>query len=93
MLAPSRDYDVAAPFWRANPAVAAALAVAIVGAATIAGAWFFELVLKLRPCPLCLEQRVPYYIGIPLALDRRVRRMARRAARARHRRADRARRR
>ena len=68
MLAPSRDYDVAAPFWRANPAAAAALAVAIVGAATIAGAWFFELVLKLRPCPLCLEQRVPYYIGIPLAL-------------------------
>ena len=68
MLAPSRDYDVAAPFWRANPAVAAALAIAIVGAATIAGAWFFELVLKLRPCPLCLEQRVPYYIGIPLAL-------------------------
>ena len=68
MLAPSRDYDVAAPFWRANPAVAAALIIAIVGAATIAGAWFFELVLKLRPCPLCLEQRVPYYIGIPLAL-------------------------
>jgi Disulfide bond formation protein DsbB len=66
MLAPSRDYDVAAPFWRSNPAAAAALAVAIVGAATIAGAWFFELVLKLRPCPLCLEQRVPYYIGIPL---------------------------
>jgi disulfide bond formation protein DsbB len=68
MLAPSRDYDVAAPLWRANPAVAAALTVALVGAVTIAGAWFFELVLKLKPCPLCLEQRVPYYIGIPLAL-------------------------
>ena len=68
MLAPSRDAHVAAPFWRANPAVAAALIIAAVGAATIAGAWFFELVLKLRPCPLCLEQRVPYYIGIPLAL-------------------------
>src|SRR3954451_2670961 len=68
MLAPSRDYDVAAPVWRANPAVAAALPVALVGAVTIAGAWFFELVLKLKPCPLCLEQRVPYYIGIPLAL-------------------------
>jgi len=68
MLAPSRDTDVDAPFWRANPAAAAALLIAIVGAATIAGAWFFELVLKLRPCPLCLEQRVPYYIGIPLAL-------------------------
>src|SRR3954463_6176980 len=68
MLAPSRDYDVAAPLWRANPAVAAALTVALVGAGTIAGAWFFELVLKLKPCPLCLEQRVPYYIGILLAL-------------------------
>jgi disulfide bond formation protein DsbB len=68
MLAPSRDYDVAAPLWRANPAVAAALTVALVGAVTIAGAWFFELVLKLKPCPLCLEQRVPYYIGISLAL-------------------------
>jgi disulfide bond formation protein DsbB len=68
MLAPSRDHDVSAPFWRANPAVVAALVIAAVGAAAIAGAWFFELVLKLRPCPLCLEQRVPYYIGIPLAL-------------------------
>jgi len=68
MLAPSRDRQVGASFWHANPAVAAALTIAIVGAATIAGAWFFELVLKLRPCPLCLEQRVPYYIGIPLAL-------------------------
>jgi disulfide bond formation protein DsbB len=68
MLAPSRDYDVSAPFWRANPAVAAALIVAAVGAAAIGGAWFFEFVLKYQPCPLCLEQRVPYYIGIPLAL-------------------------
>jgi disulfide bond formation protein DsbB len=68
MLAPSRDYDVAAPLWRANPAVAAALIVAIIGAAAIGGAWFFEFVLKYQPCPLCLEQRVPYYIGIPLAL-------------------------
>jgi disulfide bond formation protein DsbB len=25
-------------------------------------------VLELKPCPLCLEQRVPYYIAIPLAL-------------------------
>ena len=68
MLAPSRDYGVGVPFWRANPAVATALVIAAVGAATITGAWFFELVLKLRPCPLCLEQRVPYYIGVPLAL-------------------------
>src|SRR3954463_10064856 len=70
MLAPSATQGSgrAPAFWRANPAAAAALIVALVGAATIAGAWFFELVLALKPCPLCLEQRVPYYIGIPLAL-------------------------
>ncbi len=56
------------PVWRTNPAAAAALLVALAGAATIAGAWFFELAMKLKPCPLCLEQRWPYYIGIPLAL-------------------------
>jgi len=68
MLAPSRDSQVRAPFWRANPAVTAALVVAIVGAVAIGGAWFFQFVLKYQPCPLCLEQRLPYYIGIPLAL-------------------------
>ena len=55
-------------FWRADPAAAAALIVARRRRATIAGAWFFELVIKLNPCPICLEQRWPYYIGIPLAL-------------------------
>src|ERR1044072_8773827 len=68
MLPPSRDHDVSAPFWRANTAVSAALIVPLVGAAAIGGAWFFEFVLHYQPCPLCLEQRVPYYIGIPLAL-------------------------
>jgi disulfide bond formation protein DsbB len=45
-----------------------ALAIAGAGAATILGAYFFQYVLKLPPCPLCLDQRVPYYIAIPLAL-------------------------
>ncbi len=31
---------------------------------TIAGAFFFEKVLFILPCPLCLEQRIPYYIAI-----------------------------
>jgi disulfide bond formation protein DsbB len=52
----------------ARPVAAAALAVAAMGAATIAGAWFFEYGLGLRPCPLCLEQRYPYYFAVPLAL-------------------------
>ena len=50
----------------ANPALTAALAVAIVAAATLAGAWFFQLVLDIRPCPLCLEQRYAYYLALPL---------------------------
>jgi disulfide bond formation protein DsbB len=51
-----------------NPALIAALAVAIVAAATLAGAWFFQLVLDIQPCPLCLEQRYAYYLAVPLAL-------------------------
>ena len=70
MLAPSQDNAAtsATPFWRSNPPALAALIVAVVGAGAIAGAWFFELVIKLKPCPMCLEQRIPYYIGIPLAV-------------------------
>lgn len=41
--------------------------IAAVAALTIAGAWFFQLVLDIRPCPLCLEQRYAYYLAIPLA--------------------------
>src|SRR5689334_23478127 len=69
MLAPSQNQaGTQASGLRADPARAAALVVAVVGALTIAGAWFFELVIGLKPCPMCLEQRWPYYIGIPLAL-------------------------
>ena len=50
----------------ANPALAAALAITVIAAATLAGAWFFQLVLDLHPCPLCLEQRYAYYLAIPL---------------------------
>jgi disulfide bond formation protein DsbB len=47
--------------------VAAALAILAIAAGTIAGAWYFQLVLGLQPCPLCLEQRYAYYLAIPLA--------------------------
>src|SRR5580693_8720851 len=36
---------------RAEPAAAAALAIFIGSTATIVGAWFFEFVLRLPPCP------------------------------------------
>jgi disulfide bond formation protein DsbB len=61
MNMPLREWAVAMPIR------AAAAAIAIIGAATIAGAWFFQLGLGLQPCPLCLEQRIPYYVAIPIA--------------------------
>jgi disulfide bond formation protein DsbB len=51
-----------------NPALIAATAIAVIAAATIAGAWFFQLVLDIVPCPMCLEQRFAYYGIIPLSI-------------------------
>jgi len=53
---------------RLPPAALAALTIAAIGTATILGAYFFQYVLHYLPCPLCFEQRIPYYIAIPLAL-------------------------
>lgn len=41
--------------------------VAVLGSA-LAGAWAFQIFGDMAPCPLCLLQRWPYYLGIPLAL-------------------------
>ena len=51
----------------ANPAAMAALAIMAIAAATLAGAWFFQLVLEILPCPMCLEQRYAYYFAVPFA--------------------------
>jgi disulfide bond formation protein DsbB len=53
---------------RREPAAAAALAIFVLSAATLLGAWYFEFVLKLAPCPLCLQERLPYHVVIPLSL-------------------------
>src|ERR1700754_2384951 len=53
---------------QAQPIVTAAAVGGIGGAATILGALYFQYGLGYRPCPLCLEQRYPYYFGIPLAV-------------------------
>lgn len=37
------------------------------GLAAIAAAWGFQLIGGYVPCKLCLEQRIPYYVGLPLA--------------------------
>ncbi len=67
-LAPRRKPDTWVSTARARPIAAAATAIAIGGAATILGAWFFQYGIGLKPCPLCLEQRNVYYFGIPLAV-------------------------
>lgn len=54
-------------FARNDPARAAAAIVAVIGLATIGGFFFFQYVLGYPPCPLCLEQRIPYYFTVPLA--------------------------
>jgi disulfide bond formation protein DsbB len=52
----------------ARPIAAAAAVIAVGAAATILGAWFFQYVIGLKPCPLCLEQRYAFYFAIPLAV-------------------------
>ena len=38
----------------------------IIGFFTILGAWAFELLGGYEPCQLCLAQRNPYYLGLPI---------------------------
>ncbi|MGL4637564.1 MAG: disulfide bond formation protein B [Beijerinckiaceae bacterium] len=54
------DYAASAPQRRAG-------VLFVIATATIAGAWFTELVLGYVPCKLCLLQRWPYYAAVPLA--------------------------
>jgi disulfide bond formation protein DsbB len=58
--------DLLAPARKNPPLIAAALVTAI-GALTIGGFFFFQYVMDLAPCPLCLEQRDAYYVSVPLA--------------------------
>lgn len=51
-----------------NPAALAAGTVAMIGAATLGGAWFFQYGLDIQPCPMCLEQRYAYYLVIVLGV-------------------------
>ena len=53
-------------FSRNAPAVSALL-LALAAAATLGGAWAYQLAGYL-PCDLCYEQRYAYYAGVPLAL-------------------------
>jgi disulfide bond formation protein DsbB len=46
----------------------AAGVILLVGLAAIVAAWGFQLIGGYVPCMLCLEERIPYYVGLPLAL-------------------------
>lgn len=48
-------------------ALRAAIAIFLIAAATIAGAFVFQA-LGYAPCELCLKERIPYYAGMALAL-------------------------
>lgn len=43
------------------------IAVFVLALATILGAWGFEHIGGYIPCQLCLRQRIPYYVGTPIA--------------------------
>lgn len=45
-----------------------ALLLALACVAIVSTAWGFELIGGFVPCRMCLEQRIPYYVGAPLAL-------------------------
>jgi disulfide bond formation protein DsbB len=46
----------------------ATLAILLIAAVTIASVWAFQIIGGYPPCPLCLQQRWPYYAAIPLAV-------------------------
>jgi len=48
--------------------LAAPAAMFVIGLAAILGAWGFELIGGYVPCKLCLEERLPYYFGLPVVL-------------------------
>ncbi|NVO15009.1 MAG: disulfide bond formation protein B [Rhodoplanes sp.] len=50
------------------PAAVAALVVAVASTAVVLGASFFQHFVGIPPCPLCLQQRVPHYVAVPIAL-------------------------
>jgi disulfide bond formation protein DsbB len=57
---------VAETYFRDVHASRAAAVIFVLSAATIAGAWIFQA-FGVAPCELCLAERIPYYVGVPLA--------------------------
>jgi disulfide bond formation protein DsbB len=62
------DRLMARPMARLTERRTAALLILATAAATIGAALFSQHVLGYVPCKLCLTQRQPYYVAIPIAL-------------------------
>ncbi|WOJ90610.1 disulfide bond formation protein B [Methylocapsa polymorpha] len=43
-----------------------AFAILLIASGSIVSAWVFEA-LGYAPCELCLKERIPYYVGVPLS--------------------------
>lgn len=52
---------------RRNPPLTAAATVVLAGAMALASVYYVQYVMLIAPCPLCLEQRIAYYVCMPLA--------------------------
>jgi disulfide bond formation protein DsbB len=52
---------------RAQPPLAAAAIVTLLGTLALASVFYVQYVKLIAPCPLCLEQRIAYYVCVPLA--------------------------
>lgn len=52
---------------RKDPPLSAAAIIAVIGMLTMAAVYYVQYVMLLAPCPLCLEQRMAFYVSIPLA--------------------------
>ncbi len=57
---------MAETYFRDVHASRAAGLILLIAAATIAGAWIFQA-FGIAPCELCLSERIPYYVGVPVA--------------------------
>ncbi|MBK5960453.1 disulfide bond formation protein B [Rhodoplanes elegans] len=66
--APEAGMATATPTRRWPPAAIAALLLAAASTAIVLGAQVFQHVVGIPPCPLCLEQRIPHYAAVPIAL-------------------------
>jgi len=51
-----------------RPRAALILAILVLAAATLAGAWIFQF-SGVVPCELCLKERWPYYAALPIGLS------------------------